>query len=104
MLLGDGWALVDTCGATDVDCWGPVEGLLGNTSKAIGTATAADAAAISVMVAGLVRYHGAGGGRNVNVLLLEARSWPYTDHVFTFGEASGGVGGAGVRSTSRGAS
>jgi hypothetical protein len=100
VLLGDGWALVDTCGATDVDCWGPVEGLLGNTSKTIGTATAA---AISVMVAGLVRYHGAGGGRNVNVL-LEARSWPFTVHVLTVGEASGRVGGAGVRSTSRGAS
>ena len=63
-----GWALVDACGDTDVDSSGPVAGLLGNTSKTTGTATAADATATSAIVACLVRYHGRGGGLNVSVL------------------------------------
>jgi hypothetical protein len=40
----------------------------------IGTATAADAAAMSAIVAFLVRYHGCGGDLNVNAVSLEARS------------------------------
>jgi hypothetical protein len=39
-----------------------------------GTATAADAAAISAIVACLVRYHGCGGALNVNAVTVEARS------------------------------
>jgi hypothetical protein len=39
-----------------------------------GTATAANAAAISAIPACLVRYHGGGGVLNVNPLLFEARS------------------------------
>jgi hypothetical protein len=73
-LLGAGCALVDGCGATDVDFEGAVAGLLESTSITIGTATAADAAAISAMVACLVRYHGRGGALNVNSLIFEARS------------------------------
>jgi hypothetical protein len=69
-LLGAGCALVDGCGATDVDFEGAVVGLLENTSITIGTATAA----ISAIVASLVRYHGCGGALNVNSLLFEARS------------------------------
>jgi hypothetical protein len=72
--MGTGWALVDACGATDVEGAGLVEGLSGNTSRTIGTATAADATAISAIVACLVRYHGGGGGLNVKVLVFEARS------------------------------
>ena len=74
MLLGAGCALVDACGATDVDSSGPVAGLLRSTSMTTGTATAADAAAISAIVAALVRYHGRGGGLNVSVLLFGVRS------------------------------
>ena len=74
-MLGDGWAaVVDACGATEVDWPGPVEESPGHTSKTRGTATAAAATAMSAIVACLVRYHGAGGGRNVSVLLFEARS------------------------------
>lgn len=72
--MGAGWALVDACGETDVDSSGSVAGLLGHTSKATGTATAADVAAISAIDAFLVRYHGRGGVLNVNPLLFEARS------------------------------
>ncbi|MDT5330202.1 MAG: hypothetical protein QOF31_1499 [Mycobacterium sp.] len=74
MLLVVGCALVDGCGATDVDVEGSVAGLLGNTNKATGTTTAVDAAAISTIVACLVRYHGRGGALKVNPLLFEARS------------------------------
>ena len=67
-LLGAGWAVVDACGATDVDCSGPVAGPSGRTSMTIDPATAADALAISTIVACFVRYHGAGGALNVSVL------------------------------------
>jgi len=67
-LLGAGWAVVDACGATDVDCSGPVAGPSGGTSMTIDPATAADALAISTIVACFVRYHGAGGALNVSVL------------------------------------
>jgi hypothetical protein len=73
-LVGAGWALVDVCGETDVDSPGLPAGLLGHTSTTTGTATAADAAAISAIVACLVRYHGGGGALNVNALLFDARS------------------------------
>jgi hypothetical protein len=73
-LLGVGWALVDACGGTDVGDPGPVEGLSRNTSMTTGAATAADATATSAIIACFVRYHGAGRGRNVNVLVFEARS------------------------------
>jgi len=73
-VLGVGWALVDACGATDVDPSGPAAGPLRNTTMTTGTATAAAAAAMSAIVACLVRYQGLGGGRNVNELLSEARS------------------------------
>jgi hypothetical protein len=66
-------AVVDVRGTTDSGASGPV-GLSRNTSMTIGTATAADPAAISAIAARLVRYHRRGGGRNVNVLLSEARS------------------------------
>jgi hypothetical protein len=72
--VGVGCALVDGCGATDVDFEGPVAGLLENTSMTTGTATAADAAAINAIVACLVRYHGCGGALNVNAVSFEARS------------------------------
>jgi hypothetical protein len=71
--VGAGWALVDACGETDVDSPGLLAGL-GHMSTTTGTATAADAAAISAILACLVRYHGDGGARNVNALLFEARS------------------------------
>jgi hypothetical protein len=67
-LLGAGCALVEVCGDTDVDVEGSVAGLLGNTSKTTGTATAADAAASSAIDACLVRYHGSGGALNINEL------------------------------------
>ena len=73
-MVGAGWALVDVCGETDVDSPGLFAGLLGHTSTTIGTATAADVAAISAILACLVRYHGDGGALNVNALLFEARS------------------------------
>jgi hypothetical protein len=72
--VGAGWALVDACGERDVDPPGLLAGLLGHTSTTTGTATAADAAAISAILACLVRYHGDGGALNVNALLFEARS------------------------------
>ena len=73
-LLGAGCALVDACGATDVDFEGSVAGLLGHTRMTVGTATAAHAAAMSAMVACLVRYHGGGGALNVSAVSLEVRS------------------------------
>jgi hypothetical protein len=73
-LLGAGCALVDVCGATDVEFDGSVAGLLGHTRMTIGTATAADAATISAIVACLVRYHGGGGALNVSAVSFEARS------------------------------
>jgi hypothetical protein len=97
--LGAGWAVVEGRGATDVDCPGPVEELPGQTSSAIGTATAAEATAISAILTPLLRYHGSGGARKVNVLLFEARRWPFTVHVLTVGEASRRGGGGVARST-----
>jgi hypothetical protein len=73
-LLGVGCTVVDGCGAADVDVVGSVAGLLDVASKTTGTATAADATAMSAIVACLVRYHGGGGVRNVNPPLFEARS------------------------------
>jgi hypothetical protein len=73
-LLGVGCALVDGCGATDVDVEGSVAGLLDNARKTTGTTTAADATAMSAIVACLVRYHGGGGALNVNPPSFEARS------------------------------
>ena len=102
-LVGVGCAVVDTCGATDVDFEGSVAGLLGNTSKTTGTTTAADAAATSAIVACLVRYHGCGGALNVNPQLFEAMSWPFTVQVLTVGDGTRWVGGKGGRATSRGA-
>jgi hypothetical protein len=101
--VGAGCALVDTCGETDVDSPGLLAGLLGHTSTTTGTATAADAAAISAILACLVRYHGGGGGLNVNALLFEGRSCPFTVQVLTVGGGSLRVGGGGAGSTSRGA-
>jgi hypothetical protein len=101
--VGAGWALVDACGEMDVDSPGLLAGLLGHTSTTTGTATAADAAAISAILAGLVRYHGGGGALNVKALLFEARSRPLTVQVLTVVEASRRVGGGGAGSTSRGA-
>jgi hypothetical protein len=72
-LLGAGSALVDACGATDVDVDG-VAGLLGHTRMTVGTAVAAAVAATSAIVAFLVRYHGGGGALNVNAVSFEARS------------------------------
>jgi hypothetical protein len=72
--LGAGWALVDACGATDVDSSGPAAGPVRNTTMTTGTATTAAAATMSAIVACLVRYQGRSGGRNINVLLSEARS------------------------------
>jgi hypothetical protein len=73
-VLGTGWAVVGGCGATDVDGAGPVEELSGHASTTIGTTTAAAKRASSAMPACLVRYHGSGGARKVNVLVSEARS------------------------------
>jgi hypothetical protein len=73
-LLGVGCGVVDACGATDVDSSGPAAGLSRNTSMRTGRATAANATATSAIIACLVRYHGARGGRKVSVLLSEARS------------------------------
>jgi hypothetical protein len=72
--LGAGCALVDACGAIDVDSSGALWVLPRNASMTSGTATTADATAIMAIVACLVRYHGAAGGRNVSVLVSEARS------------------------------
>jgi hypothetical protein len=66
---GEGSGLVDACGATDVERSGSVPGLPRNTSMTTGTATAT--AAISTIVACLVRYHGRGGGPNVRALMSE---------------------------------
>jgi hypothetical protein len=99
-LLGAGCKLVDGCDDPDVDVDGSVVGLLGHISKTSGTAIAADAAATSIAIdARLVRYHGSGGALNVNELLLEARSSPFTVQVLTVGEAKLRVGGEGVRTT-----
>jgi hypothetical protein len=103
-LLGTGWAVEDGCGATDVDGPGAVERLSGHRISTMGTITAADATAISVTLACLVRYHGGGGARNVKVLLLEARSCPFTVHVLTVGDVSRRVGGEGAGSASWSAS
>jgi hypothetical protein len=73
-LVGAGCAVVDGCGATDVDCSGLVAESLPNASRTIGTATAAAATAIRATFACFVRYHGDGGALKVSVLLLEARS------------------------------
>jgi hypothetical protein len=73
-LLGAGCALVEVCGATDVDFEGAVAWPPGHTRMTTGTATATDAAAISATVACLVRYHGCGGALNVNAVSFEARS------------------------------
>jgi hypothetical protein len=73
-MLGGGLTVVDGCGATDVEGCGPVEALSGQRSMTIGTTTAADTAATAATLACLVRYHGGGGVRNLNVLLLDARS------------------------------
>jgi hypothetical protein len=73
-LVGAGWALVDARGETDVVSPGLLAGLLGHMSTTTGTATAADVAAISAILACLVRYHGDGGALNVNALVFEARS------------------------------
>ena len=73
-LLGAGWVLIDGCGATDVDSTGPVAGALRNVSRTTGTATAAQATAMSAILAGFVRCHGGGGDLNVNELLSDARS------------------------------
>jgi len=72
--LGVACDVVDACGATDVASSGPAAGLSPNTSMTTGRATTAAAMAISAIVACLLRYHGARGGRNVSVLLSEARS------------------------------
>lgn len=72
-LLGAGCALVDVCGATDVDFEGAVAELSGHTRMTTGTATAATKAT-SAIVACLVRYHGCGGALNVSAVSLEARS------------------------------
>jgi hypothetical protein len=103
LALGAGWALVDACGETDVESRGLFAGLLDNTSKTTGTATAAAAVTINAIVACLVRYHGGGGGLNVNALLVEARGCPFTDQVLTVGRGSLRAGGEGARSISRGA-
>ena len=73
-LLGAGCALVDVCGATDVDFEGAVAELPGHTRMTTGTATAAATAAMSAIVACLVRYHGCGGALNVSAVSVEARS------------------------------
>jgi hypothetical protein len=91
-LLTAGW-IVDGCGATDVDGPGVVDELSGNTSTTIGTATAAAATATSAILACLARYHGAGGARKVNVLVSDARSWPFTVHVLTVAVGTGRLGG-----------
>jgi hypothetical protein len=100
-LLGAGWAVVDACGATDVSA-GPVAGLRGHASKTTGTATVAAAAVMSAIRASFVRYHGGGGDLNVNELMFEARSWPFTVHVLTVGEATRRGGGEGARYTTGG--
>jgi len=94
-LLGAGCALVEVCGATDVDVEGAVAGLLGHTRMTTGTATAADTAAISAIAACLVRYHGGGGALNVNPLSFDARSWPLTVQARTVGEGGLRIGGGG---------
>jgi hypothetical protein len=73
-LLGAGWVLIDGRGATDVDSTGLVAGALRKVSRTIGTATAAEATAMSAILACLVRYHGGGGDLNVNELMSDARS------------------------------
>jgi hypothetical protein len=73
-LVGTGWAVVDGCGATDVDCWGLVAESPRNASRTIGTATATAATAIRAILACFVRCHGDGADLNVNVLLFEGRS------------------------------
>jgi hypothetical protein len=73
-LLSDGCAVVDGCGATEVDGAGPVGEPSGQASTAIGTITAAAAAAMSAIRAALVLCHGSGADRNVIVLLSVGRS------------------------------
>jgi hypothetical protein len=57
-----------------VDSTGLVVGALRNVTRTIGTATAAEAIAMSAILAGFARYHGGGGDLNVSVLLFDARS------------------------------
>jgi hypothetical protein len=99
-VLGAAGAVVDGCGATDVDGAGPVEELSGHASTTIGTTTAAATTAASAILACLVRYQGSGGARNVSVLVSDARSCPFTVHVLTVGVETLRIGGgAGARST-----
>ena len=97
-MLGAAGAVVEGCGATDVDGAGPVEELSGHASTTIGTTTAAATTATSAILARLLRYQGSGGARNVSVLVSEARSCPFTVHVLTVGVETRGGGGAGARS------